>query len=546
MRYPILKLLTFSLLLTPNLAAQTQSQIKPATQEAGQRFSTPRQTIYNFIYWQNHQRLDIAAAALKSDNNLDQAEREQLARKLKRALDARGLFIKMSNYPDKAAYTNPLTGVPEVILLDQFPQLTLRKFDSQWLFTPEAIQFIPQLYEATFSTNVEKFIEWLPAWFQKDFLGLAAWQVLALFIILLSGLLIRKFAEFLLTKFADRLEKHTATEWDDLIVRSATKPIGLFLMTGIYYVTYTNLQLGVTLNQYLRYILVALVYSSVIWLVYRLIDVLENYLTRITSATESKLDDQLVPLIRKTLKVFVVILGTIFILQNLDIDVASLLTGLGIGGLAFALAARDTLANFFGSITIFIDKPFQVGDWVVAGNIEGTVEEVGFRSTRIRTFYNSLVSVPNAKIADSAIDNLGLRQYRRMKMTLGLTYSTTAEQMQAFVDGVRAIVQANPHTRKDYYEIHFNSFGDFSLNVLVYIFFKVPNWSEELKERHNILLEILKMAEAIGVEFAFPTQTLHLDSMPGKKARKVGKKLSQSEMAAQIAAFGPPDQGAAK
>ena len=546
MKTRILRLLAFSLMLTASSIAQTQSQIKPATQEAWQRYSTPRQTIYNFIYWQNHQRLDIAAEALNSDKKLNPVERKELARKLKRALDARGLFIKMSNYPDKADYMNPLTGMQEVLLLDQFPRLTLRKYETQWLFTPEAIQFIPELYAATFSTNVEKFIEWLPAWFQKDFLGLAAWQVLALFIIILSGLLLRKLAEFLLARVADRLEKHTKTEWDDLIARAAIKPVGLFLMTGFYYLTYTNLQLGVTLNQYLRYILVALVYSSLIWLVYRLIDVLENYLTRITSATESKLDDQLVPLIRKTLKVFVVILGTIFILQNLDIDVASLLTGLGIGGLAFALAARDTLANFFGSITIFIDKPFQVGDWVVAGNIEGIVEEVGFRSTRIRTFYNSLVSVPNAKIADSAIDNLGLRQYRRLKTTLGLTYSTTAEQMQAFVDGVRAIVQANPHTRKDYYEIHFNSFGDISLNVLVYIFFKVPNGSEELQERHNILLEILKMAEAIGVEFAFPTQTLHVDSTPGKKPREAGKNLTPEQMAEQIAAFGPPDQGAAK
>ncbi len=536
-------IVSFIIIILPcAVIGQTTGQARPAAVQEWQRFSTPRQAIYNFIYWQNHNRPDIAAQALRADSTLSLEERIDLAGKLKRSLDARGLFISMEKYPDEVGFINKLTGVQEVVLFERLPRIAIRKYDSQWLFTPETIKYIPELYEDTFSASFEMLIKELPAWLQIGFIGLAMWQILGLFFILLGGLLLRKFSEFFLTKFAERLQKHTETEWDERIVRAAIKPLGLFLMTSIYSLTYTNLQLGVTINQYLRYILTALIYSAIIWLIYRMIDVLETYLTRITSATESKLDDQLVPLIRKTLKVFVVILGTIFILQNLDVDVASLLTGLGIGGLAFALAARDTLANFFGSITIFIDKPFQVGDWVVAGNIEGTVEEVGFRSTRIRTFYNSLVSVPNAKIADSAIDNMGLRQYRRLKTTLGLTYSTTAEQMQAFIDGVRAIVLANPRTRKDYYEIHFNSFGDFSLNVLVYVFFKVPNWSEELQERHNLLLEILKMAEAIGVEFAFPTQTVHLDSMPGKKAREVGKKLSPEEMAKKIADFAPQNE----
>ncbi|KAA3618072.1 MAG: mechanosensitive ion channel family protein [Calditrichaeota bacterium] len=524
---------------TPSIFAQTEGQISESTPTEWQRFSTPRQTITNFIYWQNHNRLDIAAQALSSDTTLSLTDRKELARKLKHTLDARGMFIKMTDYPDDPDFVDQITGVQEVLLSQQLPQISLKKYGNQWLFTPDAIKAIPELYQSTFSTSIEKLIGSLPTWLQEKIIGFAFWQILGLFLILLFGLILRKLAEFFLTRFAERLHKHTKTEWDELIVRSAMKPIGLFIMAGFYYLTYANLRFGVTLNQYMRYILLILIYSSIIWMIYRLIDVLENYLTRITSATESKLDDQLVPLIRKTLKVFVVILGTIFILQNLEVDVASLLTGLGIGGLAFALAARDTLANFFGSITIFIDKPFQVGDWVVAGNIEGTVEEVGFRSTRIRTFYNSLVSVPNAKIADNAVDNLGLRQYRRFKTNLGLSYSTTADQMQAFVEGIRAIVLANPFTRKDYYEIHFNDYGEYSLNVLVYVFFTVPNWSKELIERHNLLLEILRMAEEIGVEFAFPTQTLHVDSVPEKKPRQVGKNLSRVQMAEKIAAFGP-------
>ncbi|KAA3657787.1 MAG: mechanosensitive ion channel family protein [Calditrichaeota bacterium] len=536
----ILLLLIFMLFGMGLLPAQTDTSrttIKPSLNI--QRFTTPRKTINNFIYWQNHKRPDIAAEAMRSDTTLTLDERIKLAQMLKRSLDARGMFVKMSKYPDDPNYIDEITGMQEVVLFEQLPGITLKKYGRFWYFTPQALQAIPELYANTFSTVLEKLIQELPAWSQTGFLGFALWQLIGLFLVLLIGFLLRKLVEYFLDKSASRLEKHTKTTWDDLVIRSAAKPAGLFVLTAFFMTAYTNLQLGVTLNQYIRIVLIVMLYSSIIWMIYRMIDVLENYLTRITSTTESKLDDQLVPLIRKTLKVFVVIMGTIFILQNLEVDVASLLAGLGIGGLAVALAARDTLANFFGSVTIFIDKPFQVGDWVVTGGIEGTVEEVGFRSTRIRTFHNSLVSVPNAKIADSAVDNMGLREYRRLKALLGLTYSTTSEQMQAFVEGIRAIVQANPHTRKDYYEIHFNSFGDYSLNVLLYVFFKVPSWSDELRERHNLLLEILRLAEEIGVEFAFPTQTLHMDSMPEKTPREVGKKLSKDEMADMIAAFGP-------
>jgi MscS family membrane protein len=277
---------------------------------------------------------------------------------------------------------------------------------------------------------------------------------------------------------------------------------------------------------------------SVVWLLYKLANVASLFLEAITSQTDSKLDDQLVPLLRKSLKVFVVAVGVLFILQNNGINVTSLLAGLGIGGLAVALAARDTLANFFGSVTIFVDKPFQIGDWVKVGSLEGTVEEVGFRSTRIRTFYNSVITVPNSKLADSEIDNLGLREYRRFKTSINLTYDTTPEQMEAFVEGVKAIVRSTPAIRQDYYEIHFESLGAHSLDVLVYIFFKVPSWSDELQNRHNFLLDVMRLAREIGVEFAFPTQTLHISSVrQGEHAPAPAK--AEAELAGVVESFAP-------
>ena len=196
---------------------------------------------------------------------------------------------------------------------------------------------------------------------------------------------------------------------------------------------------------------------------------------------------------------------------------------------------------------------------------EGVVEEVGMRSTRVRTFYRSLVTVPNSKVADAVVDNYGLRDTRRDTFRLGLLYSTTSEQMEAFCDGVRAILQANPHVKKDAYEVHFAAFAESGLEVLVYYFLKVGSWSDELRNRHLIYLEIMRLAESLGVEFAFPTRTLHISSaakpgeafeprsvpepelrsmvsahaVGGERARPAGPKISSGYYPGTASAKGP-------
>ena len=280
--------------------------------------------------------------------------------------------------------------------------------------------------------------------------------------------------------------------------------------------------------------------SAGVLLAYRAVDVFSAMLQKRAEKTESKLDDVLVPLVRKSLKVVVVVLGVIFVLQNLNVDVGSLLAGASLGGLAFTLAAKDTVANFFGAVNILTDQPFGVGDWVVIdGKHEGIVEEVGIRSTRIRTFYNSLLTIPNAAVANVAVDNYGARRYRRTYVKIGVRYDTTPEQMEAFCEGIRAILRANPHTRKDYYEVHFAGFGDFALEVMVYFFFEVPTWSDELRERHNIFLDIMRLAERLGVDFAFPTQTLHLEQVAQPTPSPARRVPSREELQAAVLDFAP-------
>ena len=277
---------------------------------------------------------------------------------------------------------------------------------------------------------------------------------------------------------------------------------------------------------------------AIVMIAYRAIEILMDVLARRASKTESMLDDRLVPLLRTSMRLFVTFVGILFLLQNLDVNVSSLIAGLGLGGLAIALAAQDTVRNVLGGVTIFADKPFEVGDWVVVDGVEGTVEAVGFRSTRVRTFYNSLVSVPNGNLMDSGIDNMGQRRWRRYKTTLGVGYHTTPDQMQAFVEGIRAIIQASPGMRQDYYIVEFHGFGANSLDVLVYCFMDAADWNEELRTRHVLNLDIMRLAESLQVDFAFPTQTLHIAEMPGQP-QQLPNVPSRSRLSEVVNAFGP-------
>lgn len=523
-------------------AQQTDSlSAESLTPPATQLLSNPRRSVHTFLHWQQegHKRPELVIKTMQLANDVSDEQKLELAQKLKKVLDSRGLLIEYEEIPNNPAYTDSLTGLNQYILFQSLPEVYLVRENDRWLFSEATIEEIPEIYSETFSLFVDLVVDHLPESMHNEWLGIKVWQYIALFLWILLGFVLRQLFEFLFENYIRRLTVKTKTGWDDQLMHEIEKPVSFLFMMGFYWLTFTNLQLSVTVNYYLSLALELAVSASFIWLIYNLVNVLSGYLTQLTSKTESQLDDQLVPLIRKTLKIFVVILGIIFILQNHGINVTSLLAGLGLGGLAFALAARDTLANFFGSITIFMDKPFQVGDLIKTSNAEGIVEEIGFRSTRLRTLYNSVISVPNSNLAVTEIDNLGLRNYRRLKMTLNLTYSTGPQQMEAFVEGIKAIIKANEHIRQDSYEVHFNEYGAHSLDVLVYLFFDVPGWSEELQQRHNFLLEIYRLAEEVGVEFAYPTQTLHIDSVYQDAPRKVGKDRSEEELAGSVYAFGP-------
>jgi MscS family membrane protein len=256
----------------------------------------------------------------------------------------------------------------------------------------------------------------------------------------------------------------------------------------------------------------------VLLILLKVVDIAVLYIRMATHKKENRLDDQLVPIFKNLVQILIIGAVIIQVFRIFQIDITAIIAGLSIGGLALALAAKDTAQNLFGSVTLFLDRPFQVGDWISFEDVDGTVEEIGIRATRIRTFANSLVYVPNGKLANLNLNNYGLRHYRRFNTKISVTYDTPPELIEEFVKGLRQIVKEHPNTRKDYFEVHLNDFAPSSLDILFYIFFEVPSWSEELKSKHEVMLSVVRLAKEMGVKFAFPSSSIYIEQMPAENS----------------------------
>lgn len=506
--------------ITPLPDPGTAPQANDAIDTPEYDLSTPYSAIYTHLHFLQHENYDPEAAArpfLQPGITLELAM--EAAVRLKQVYDGRGYYINMADLPVDPMYTDSVSGQQVFYPVSQLPDIYLRRTGSQWLYSMSSIEHIDRLHGEVFPFGTDILLDLLPRAGTRTFLGLYLWQHLGILIIILLGFLLHKLLSYIFSRLLYR--GATQLGYTRLVrpyLLPVARPLSLFVVFLFLMVIFPVLQLPVEIARYFSYGFRAILPFFAVVVFYKLVDVFSLYLEGLAGKGDSSLDNHVIPLIRKVLRVFVVVVGGLFILQNLDVNITALLAGISIGGLALALAAQDTLKNFFGSLMIFIDKPFSVGHWITSGDLDGTVEEVGFRSTRIRTFRNSLTYVPNGKLADSTIDNHGLRQFRRFFFHISITYDTPPDLIEVFVEGLRKIVAVHPNTRKDFYIVEFNDMGDFSLKIMFYIFFAVPTWPEELRARHEVLIEIVRLAERLGVRFAFPTQTVHMENFPGKQS----------------------------
>ncbi|HCP32046.1 TPA: hypothetical protein DIT45_02195 [Candidatus Acetothermia bacterium] len=343
-------------------------------------------------------------------------------------------------------------------------------------------------------------------WLSYPVLGNEVWRFGVLFLLLIGAVVVYYLTRVLVKRFSPAAGNETGRK---AMLNILQRLLRVVLPLLVVWVSLQIFLIPVETKRVIDSLFMAVLTVFILYLITKLVDVLTIALKARALRTKSKLDDQLLPLLSKALKGFVWGIGLLLFLQNvLNYNISSLLAALGIGGLAFAFAAQDMIANIFGTVMIFTDRPFQVGDAVSIEGFEGAIEAIGLRSTRLRTWDGTLVTIPNRTVASANINNLAARPMRRTNFTLGLVYDTPTAKLEEALAIVRDILKDHPSTGQ--YRAYFNKFGDFSLDILVQHWCNLMDYDKYLQSLEEINLEIKHRFEAAGIEFAFPTQTLYL------------------------------------
>ncbi len=328
--------------------------------------------------------------------------------------------------------------------------------------------------------------------------------------IFLFFLLLRKFLVRVAFLIFRKACKKGQLSIDNSILQAFERPLQwLLVLFGIYlsfmYLPLTPYQ-DVLITRFSRMAIIILI----AWGLYKFTG---PYLfEEISKKMDIELDRILIPFLTKALKVIIVVLALSIIAQEWGYDMTGFIAGLGIGGLAVALAAKDAIANVFGGIVIITEKPFSIGDWIYTPSVEGTVEDMSFRSTKVRTFAKALVTVPNATLANEAITNWTKMGKRRVSFHLGVTYMTPLEKLRRCVERIRELLENHPEVHKEMIFVYFENFNDSSLDIFVYFFTITTIWGEFLKVKEDVNFKIMEILEEEGVSVAFPSRSIYLET----------------------------------
>lgn len=349
---------------------------------------------------------------------------------------------------------------------------------------------------------------------QAPFFGIPLWQYLASFLYIFLAFYISRMLDSFIAGRVKQWAKKSSTRIDDLLVDLLRGPVRIVSFVILLHVGMRVYSWPEALESFFSNALKIIVAVSITYVVLKAVDLLMGvWRERTLGAENEEFGRQLLPLIGKTLKVFVVIVAVLVTSQNLGFNVTGLIASLSIGGLAMGLAAQDTLANLFGAVAVLADKPFKIGDRIQLDNLDGMVESIGFRSTRVRNLDGYLVTVPNKTMGNATITNVAARPNIKTVMNVGVTYDTTAERVERAMQIIDEIYR--PHPKTSDLIISFNKFESSSLNILVVHWWDSTDFKEYLLNFQKLNLELKRRFDAEGIEFAFPTQTLHVKTSSG-------------------------------
>lgn len=482
---------------------------------------SPRATMQTFLVAMNEGRTVDALETM--DLGAYGVTREKVGSQIaSRLLDVMNKteLIKVEDIPDDPE------GEPYVWWdFDELGSVVIAKQpDGAWRFTASSIADIAGIWESVRDKEVVEglseidLIKTDPAgylkglypepWQSSAVLGTYVWQITSalglILIAFIAGALIRLIARLIVRSSLHIDEEIT----DKRQLRSLGRALSLIVNLRLIGNGLPFLDLPQYLSGSILFVLNLLNAIGWFWLLGIVWDIFVAVVAQRAGERRKSTHKVVVPVVSKFGR-FVIALGVVvFFISQLGYDVSALLAGLGIGGLVFALAAKDSVENLFGSITILMEMPFGVGDWVKIGDIDGEVEEINLRSTRIRTFQDSLITMPNSRMITSHVENFGARRRRRLSTTLGIAYDTPPAKIEAFCARLRKMLEDDPHVWDDKRFVYFNNMGDSTLNVMLYCFIEAPTWQLELEYRDAVLRKVMETAEEMGVEFAFPTRTI--------------------------------------
>lgn len=351
----------------------------------------------------------------------------------------------------------------------------------------------------------------LPEFLTKVYFDNSIYQYLIFFACISIAVIVGKIVYWIIQKFVKKATLRSKNKFDDILVEMTKMPAIVFVILfginiGFGFLSFPNYPKIPIYYGHLMYLAVVLV--SALFLTRFIRILLDTYIKPLTEKTENDLDDTLLPILSKLVNITIFVIAGIMVLQHFGQEIGPLLAGLGIGGLAFAFAAKDLLSNLFGSITIIFDKPFKVGQRIKIDGYDGFVQEINLRTTRVKTLEGRILYIPNAKFTDSIVENVSQEWARKIKMTIGLTYDTNAKNIEKAKEIIRKILIGHKGVNSENLFVHFDEFGAYSKNILV--IYWITDSDNIFSIKDDVNMQIMKEFDKVKLEMAFPTQTIEL------------------------------------